>query len=124
MRSVTEIPLADVIIRLANGCEDITVVIDALDECQDRRRILTLLRQPPSSVRLFVTSRNEDDIRGSFRSYPELREQEVRPDDITSDIRNYIVGTLDDHLLQFPNFADRSLIHTIIETLVEKANGM
>ncbi|KAF8800979.1 hypothetical protein BYT27DRAFT_7148099 [Phlegmacium glaucopus] len=123
-RSVTEIPLTDVIIRLANGCEDVTVVIDALDECQDRRKILTLLRQPPSSVRLFVTSRNEDDIRRSFRSYPELWEQEVRPDDVASDIRNYIVRTLDDHLLEFPNFADRSLIHTIIDTLVEKANGM
>ena len=123
-RSATEIPLADVFIRLAKCHEDVTVVIDALDECQDRRNILTLLRQLPSSIHLFVTSRDEVDIRRSFQSYPKLWEQEIRPDDVTSDIRNYIVRSLDDHLLQYPNFADRSLIHTVIKTLVKKANGM
>ena len=123
-RSVAEIPLTDLIIRLTKWYEDVTVVIDALDECEDRRNILTLLGQLPSSVRLFVTSRNEVDIRSSFQSYPKLWEQGIGPDDVASDIRNYIVRRLDDHLLQFPNSWDRSLTHTIIETLVEKANGM
>jgi len=75
-RSVTEIPLADVITRLAKCC-DVIFVIDALDECQDRRNVLTLLHQLPSSIRLFVTSRDEVDIRRSFLSYPKLWEQEM-----------------------------------------------
>ena len=123
-QSVTGIPLADVIIKLAKCCEDVTVVIDALDECEDRRNILTLLHQLPSSVRLFVASRNEVDIKSSFQSYSKLWEQEIKPDDIASDIRNYIVRKLEDHLLQHPDFSDRSLTDTIIKTLVEKANGM
>ena len=124
-RSVNEIPLTDVIIRLVTSCEDVIIVIDALDECQDRRCTLDLLRQLPSSVHLFVTSRKENDIKLSFLSHSQIRIQEIRPNDIKSDVRRYTIRTLHDHLDQYPSFVqDSSLIHTIIETLVEKANGM
>ena len=50
-RSVADIPLADVLRGLAtcSSCEHLTIVIDALDECQDREGILSLLHQLPSS---------------------------------------------------------------------------
>ncbi|KDR76546.1 hypothetical protein GALMADRAFT_279192 [Galerina marginata CBS 339.88] len=124
-RAVIEIPLADVLTRLTKHCGDVVMVIDALDECQDRKHILPFLHQLPSSARLFVASRDEDDIRHSFVSHFELSEQVIMPEDVKSDIRDYIVRITDDHLLQYPSFIqDRSLIQTIVETLVEKANGM
>ena len=125
VRSVDEIPLTKVIIKLATSCKDVIIVIDALDECQDRRCTLDLLRQLPSSVHLFVTSRKENDIELSFQSHSQIRIQEIRPNDIKRDVRKYTIRTLREHLHQYPSFVqDTNLKHIIIETLVENANGM
>ena len=126
-RSVADIPLADVLSGLAtcSSCEHLSIVIDALDECQDREGILCLLRQLPSSIHLFVSSRDEDDVRRSFRSHSALREQKVKPGDIEHDIRSYLVKTFDNHLEKNPNFVrDCTLREEIIETLVKNADGM
>jgi hypothetical protein len=126
-RSVTDISLANVLRGLAtcSSCEHVTIVIDALDECQDRESILCLLHELPSSIRVFISSRDEDDIRRSFRSHSALRELMIQPDDIEHDIRNYLVHTLNKHVKKYPNFVqDRTLLREIIETLVKNADGM
>ncbi|KAF8555069.1 hypothetical protein OG21DRAFT_1439273 [Imleria badia] len=77
----------------------ILIVIDALDECGQsgaREELLKVLasesaRLPPT-VRIFITSRAERDIRSAFSSYPHIFSREI---DITSptneqDVRTYI----------------------------------
>ena len=125
--SVNEIPLADVLTGLAtcSSCERITIVIDALDESQDTESILRGLRQLPSSIHLFISSRDEHDIRYSFESHFTLRERKIKQVDNSHDIRGYLSKTLDEHLEKRPLFLpNRSLGEKIINTLVKNADGM
>ena len=123
-RSVADIPLTDVLSELAtcSTCEHVTIVIDALDECEDREKVLRWLCQLPSSIYLFISSRDEDDIRCSFKS-PRLREQEVTPEDIEDDIRAYLENKFSED--QNPNLVGNpALREEIVETLIKNANGM
>lgn len=126
-QSVNNIPLADILSGLAtcSSCEHVTIVIDALDESQDTEGILRGLRQLPSSIHLFISSRDEDDIRHSFKSHFTLRERKIKQVDISHDIREYLSKTLNEHLEKHPLFLpNRSLREKIIDTLVKNANGM
>ena len=123
-RSVADIPMTDVLSGLAtcSSCEHVTIVIDALDECEDRGKVLRWLCQLPSSVYLFISSRDEDDIRCSFES-PALREQKITPKDIEDDIRAYLDHTFNED--QNPNLVrNPALREEIVETLIQNANGM
>ena len=123
-RSVADIPLTDVLSGLAtcSTCEHVTIVIDALDECEDREKVLRWLSQLPSSVYLFISSRDEDDIRCSFES-PALREQKITPNDIEGDIRAYLDNKFNKD--QNPNLVrNPALREELVQTLVKNANGM
>ena len=123
-QSVDKIPLADVLSGLATclSCEHVTIVIDALDECQDREQILRWICQLRSSVHLFISSRDEDDIRRSFKSCA-LREQKITANDIEGDIRTYLENKLNEN--QNPNLVrNPALREEIVETLIQNANGM
>ena len=123
-RSVADITLPDVLSGLETclTCEHVTIVIDALDECEDRAKVLRWLCQLPSSVYLFISSRDEDDIRCSFES-PALREQKITPKDIEDDVRAYLDNKFNED--QNPNLVrNPALREEIVETLVKNANGM
>jgi hypothetical protein len=86
--------------------------------------ILPELHQLSDCIRLFITSRDEDDIRESLRRYRK-HELLISMGDTRDDIKRYVVGTLDNHMRANPSFVrNRSIIGDIIRTVVEQANGM
>lgn len=76
---------------LAQGCSEVYLVIDALDECTDKdgtsiwSSLVTELKRSVPNLRLLCTSRTISDTRGSLRDSTHV---EIRVSD--ADIRAYI----------------------------------
>ncbi|KAF7968340.1 hypothetical protein HWV62_30929 [Athelia sp. TMB] len=70
------------------------IIIDALDECAEQRRLLkwiqTIILQTSGVLHLLVTSRPEPDIQNSLRSLPKAQEIDVANWEVSDDIRDYI----------------------------------
>ena len=68
----------ELIIQLAQHYPMVTIVIDALDECDPENRtdllytLETILRDSPSLVKIFVSSRDDQDIVCHLENYPNL----------------------------------------------------
>lgn len=82
----------DLLIGLSTGFLRTTIIVDALDECdpETRGKLCDLLAQVVSSskrVKVFVTSRDEGDLRTKFEDNPNVYIQER---DNSSDINCYI----------------------------------
>lgn len=77
------------------GTWSVTVVIDALDECNDREGLLQLLASLPeraeSNVKVFVTSRREIDIQRCFNEFPQVS---LRESAVDNDVRKYLEHTM------------------------------
>jgi len=77
----------------------LVLVLDALDECGDAKQRRTLLavlaaesRKLPATVRMFITSRPEFDIRSAFTSQPHIlaHELDINSKENTEDILTYL----------------------------------
>ncbi|KAK7450143.1 hypothetical protein VKT23_013026 [Stygiomarasmius scandens] len=82
-----------------------TVVIDALDECSDLRRVQVLLQTvisfaPKTPLKFFIASRDEDLIRAAFPSKLDTREifvlHEVEKDVVRVDIEKFLTKSMSD----------------------------
>ncbi|KAJ7585152.1 hypothetical protein C8J56DRAFT_143240 [Mycena floridula] len=98
------------------------IVIDALDECdlESLHRLLSLFNHIGDPIRLLVTSRDHPDIRTAFRNTPTI---EVSPSAIEEDIRHFVQQKVYEDEA-FLHIRDPRLRETIVETLVQGANGM
>ena len=105
------------------GSGSVTVVIDALDECNDREGLLQLLASLPertgSNVKVFVTSRRETDIQRCFNEFPQVSLRESAVDD---DVRKYLEHTINTSAA-FRKLSD-SLKEFIVTSLVSGSGGM
>ena len=105
--------------------DHVTIVLDALDEIDIRRRarmfrFLKRLVQPQRTVvKLLVSSRNEPDILGYFGGVENLY---IEAKDNADDIRRYVVQEINNHLLM--GQARDALKAKVEDVLVQKANGM
>ena len=74
MREVCEL-----IVQLIELYPQTTIVIDAMDECEPQKRgellgfLETILRDASSLVKIFVSSRNDQDIVYKLKNYPNLQ---------------------------------------------------
>ncbi|KAK7450144.1 hypothetical protein VKT23_013027 [Stygiomarasmius scandens] len=82
-----------------------TVVIDALDECSDLRRVQVLLQAiisfaPNTPLKFFIASRDEDLIRAAFPSKLDTRDifvlHEVEKDVVRVDIEKFLTKSMSD----------------------------
>lgn len=73
------------------------IVIDALDECEKRTKFLPALKLLSECVSLFITSRDEGDIRMSFGEYTSLRVS-IEPSYIDGKIQEFIQEEIKDRL--------------------------
>ncbi|KAH8653732.1 ankyrin repeat-containing domain protein [Xylariales sp. PMI_506] len=77
-----------------------TLVLDALDECEPRSRskliamLEDLLSQSRKTLRVFISSRPERDIRKCFMTYPTI---EIEATDNEEDIRKFVDGEVAKH---------------------------
>ncbi|KAI5838326.1 ankyrin repeat-containing domain protein [Morchella snyderi] len=125
----------DLIINLSKMYHQVTIVVDALDECyhETRRELFLSLKsivESGSNVKVFLASRFEQDIALMFEGY---KCHYIQASDNTKDINNYIdlqlnircnrrnCGTEE---LLLDGEVDEALKEEISRTLKEKANGM
>jgi len=105
----------------------IVFVIDALDECADERETAELLKLLAdfecAKVKFIVTSRPEMHIRGTPISDPEnntvLHLHTISVEEVESDIRHYVCGTLQDTATATAWYTDSD-----IELLVKLSGGL
>ncbi|CUS07295.1 unnamed protein product [Tuber aestivum] len=88
--------LKEALIKLLAARPKTIIVIDALDECQDRSEILDSLlklHEPASGkVNLLITSRQEEDIKRAFSGFPNIA---IKPADIKDDIKKFITTEME-----------------------------
>jgi len=105
---------------ISNSFDRMYIIIDGLDECKERKELLTLLRQiSATNLHVLVTSRPETDIRKAFEGKPCL---EMLEDAVQHDIAIHIEWMLthDEDLEDLPH----SLKQEIRERLVAKSQAM
>ncbi|KAB8300991.1 hypothetical protein EYC80_002915 [Monilinia laxa] len=100
------------------------LVVDALDECDETKKIRTdlihELRTLPSNTHVLLTSRRLGDIEEKLSGYPHL---EIRASD--NDVQEYLEARIDreENILKFCK-KDPTLRKTIVGKIAEKAHGM
>jgi hypothetical protein len=111
---------------LTKECSEVYVVIDALDECIDKRGqiiwndLLTKLKNSVSNLRLLYTSRHIDDIAGILAGSTRI---EIRASE--ADIRAYVQEQVKSkYLLSEFCRQDSNLQNDILQVVVSKAEGM
>ncbi|KAI5837913.1 hypothetical protein DFP73DRAFT_580864, partial [Morchella snyderi] len=121
--------IKDLLVKLCGGFLQTAIVIDALDECYEetRRKILDILKHmldPTLNAKIFVTSRNDADLRRALEGSPDVFIQER---DNTEDINLYINSEIEvcvgERRFLCGNISDQ-LKKRITEKLREKAHGM
>lgn len=118
------------ILGLAEAYKQTVIVIDALDECEKetRHKLLSVLQcvlsESKGLVKVFVTSRDDDDIVLHLDGLPNVY---IRSSDNYSDIYNYITTEVEKRIREkkiLRGFVTQALKELIISTLVEGAYGM
>ncbi|OCK86704.1 purine and uridine phosphorylase, partial [Cenococcum geophilum 1.58] len=97
------------------------VCLDALDECQSFRELLTFLQQGPSSIRLFITGRNhvQPFVRKMFE-----HAQTIRIEAKDSDIRMLIQKYINEDRDKEPDIMDETLEQDIIKKISALSKGI
>ena len=121
----------NLILQLARYYPMITIVIDALDECDSEKRadlleiFESILQESSSLVKIFVSSRDDQDIVMQLRNYPNLELSSVRNKD---DISSFVITETENlikrnKLLRF-SIDKETLKNEIIEKITKDAAGM
>jgi len=108
-----------------------TIVIDAMDECNPEKRhellkaLEQILQNSSSLVKIFVSSRNDQDIVLRFRHYPNLEINSQRnSDDIVRFINDQTQQLIQDgKLLQYSS-SKTEMKKLIVDKVIEDAAGM
>jgi hypothetical protein len=108
-----------------------TIVIDAMDECDPQKRhellkaLEKILQNSSSLVKVFVSSRNDQDIVLRLQHYPNLEiDSQRNRDDIARFVNDQAEQLIQDgRLLQYSN-AETEMKKLIIDKVIEGATGM
>lgn len=119
------------IIQLIEHYQLTTIVIDALDECDRESRwdlletLETILQEFSSLVKIFVSSRDDQDIVFHLREYPNLELSSDRnKDDIESFVQAEIKTLIRRRKLLRLSMNKEELSVIIAERVIRDANGM
>ena len=119
------------ILELANYYPLITIVIDALDECDPERRadlleaFESILQQSSSLVKIFVSSREDQDIVWRLRDYPNLElSSEMNKDDIASFVTAETNNLIKRGRLLALSTDKENLTIEIVKQVTKNADGM
>ncbi|KAL7267907.1 hypothetical protein RUND412_009491, partial [Rhizina undulata] len=105
------------------------IIIGALDEChkETRHQLMAALKKLCSStdsLKIFLTSRNDDDIRVQLEDESEVY---IQPNDNSSDIGRFIVAEVEGYISTKRLLRGKvgpELKQTVIDTLTKGARGM
>jgi hypothetical protein len=131
-RHPSKLASIDNLVKLTSCHRQTYIVLDGLDECpkRDRRSILDFihfLRQAKQVFKVFLTSRNEDDI-ASYFDCNEVVQLYTSSQGNLFDIESYIL-TETSKRRHSPNgrqltVQSETLFNDIVSTLIRKADGM
>lgn len=118
------------IVELVNLTLQTTIVIDALDECNHDTRhelfraLRTIIETSDSLVKIFISSRNDDDIELEFNREPNIS---IDVTDNVADIELYVrteveLSIAERRLLR--GEIEDALKELVISSLISKAGGM
>ena len=107
------------------------IVVDALDECDPEKRadllekLQTILRDSSNLVKVFVSSRDDQDIVDHLHDYPNLDiSSDKNRDDIVAFVRNEVKELIKKRKLLRYSHAKEELTELIIHKVIEGASGM
>lgn len=120
----------NLIIKQTDYYPNVSIVINALDECDEKTRhrllsaLTTIIREASGLVKIFVSSRDEKDIRPRLQDLPNLY---IRANDNAEDIKRFVQKEVNEavaakRLLGGNLSAD--LAENIVRTLTSDAQGM
>lgn len=120
----------DLIIQLLPNYQQSNIVIDALDECDKDTRskllsvLATIMESTPNLVKIFISSRDDDDIVIKLNRRPTIR---ISSKDNSGDIERFVESEIDKRI------SSRELLHGkvsdtlkshLVKTLINGADGM
>ena len=118
-RALNDQRLWELFVKHVQDKPNLTIVLDALDECNDAdillRRIFTLLNYCPA--RVLVVSRREENITLMLEQYPSYF---IGQEDIGADIHSYVTAEVG----KIPRFRGKSIQHKIVTALSSEHGGM
>jgi ankyrin repeat domain-containing protein 50 len=116
-----------IILELVNIYPQTTLVLDALDECDRRIRgrfikvLDRLLEQSSKPIKIFISSRPDQDIRDRFDVGPNVG---IKATDNQGDISTFVDDKIEKSPKKWQNRISADLRRDIRKMLVEKSNGM
>lgn len=120
----------DLIIELVEQRLSTTIVLDALDECDPEnlpemlKALQDILQRSSSLVKIFVSSRDDQDIVWRLKDYPNLEiNAKKNHDDIVNFVRSEIEHRIRDRDLLKGNIT-AALEAKIVDDLINRAQGM
>lgn len=109
--------------------DEVTIVLDALDESKSREELLTwlkaLMHDRSTILHVLVTARKEEDIASSIESWAQGQDMiAIQRDDVNEDIRAYVHDRIqhDDNLKRWHGRPE--VQQNIEEMLMKKSDGM
>ena len=120
-----------IVLQLVEHYPLTTIVIDALDECDPETRFELLealeriLQESSNLVKIFVSSRNDQDITFNLQHYPNLEiASSKNRDDIAGFVRNEVCELIQKRRLLPDSSNKEGLKELIINKVTEGASGM
>jgi hypothetical protein len=114
--------LQDALIVILEAFDGVYIVLDALDECAERKDLLKWITEmeswKKSKLHLLATSRHEEDITKYLRLLDPYHVR-MEPDLVTSDVARYI-----DNILGAEDQWNNEVKSIIKSTLLKNAGGM
>ncbi|KAF4877431.1 Ankyrin-2 [Colletotrichum siamense] len=120
--------LVRVIVTMAQAFDQVHLVVDGLDECQDRTqevvRALCAIAESSDEISIAVLSRHEENIR-EYLQDPEINFINIQIAAHTEDITEYVTSEIQQRIKSKRlHIEDLSLESEIVDGLVEGAKGM
>lgn len=121
--------LFEVLLSMLLAADDVQVIIDALDECQERLKLVKWIQKliglVAQGTHLLLTSRQEEDIEAGLRTcIPEDDWVPLQQNQVDNDIRAYTRGMLNGNNELRRWRSKPSVLEHIEVEIMKKANGM
>lgn len=106
------------------------IVVDAIDECTDRRCIMYGLQsiiETTPSMKVIVSSREEQQVVNAYEEwpFPQKKDTRINQSDLANDIESFVKAEVTIRIKEKKlKLRDESLEKTIVAALVDGADGM
>ena len=123
--------ITNLLLKLVQYYPTVTIILDALDECKPEARpkllesLERILRESSTLVKIFVSSRDDQDIVCKLQRYPGLElSSDKNSEDIKTFVQSETTRLIDNQTLLRFSDNKKELIKKIVAEVIRGANGM